>query len=199
MPNTATIAVDLYLHVRVLIGILLGLSVVRLVGGVARFVAHPGRQRISFIHLGWVAWALLNVVTFWWWEFSLSRIAWNFGIYFFVCLYASMFFFLSVLLFPDDLREYDGYHDYFMSRRVWFFGFVALTELLDVADTWIKGTEYLRSLGPEYPIRSAEEICDLVEAWRIGESLKKNLANSSGDACPSLHLFDQMLADLGQG
>jgi hypothetical protein len=23
---------------------------VRLVGGVARFVAHPGRQRISFIH-----------------------------------------------------------------------------------------------------------------------------------------------------
>ena len=77
MPHTATIAVDLYLHVRVLIGILLGLSVVRLVGGVARFVAHPGRQRISFIHLGWVAWALLNVVTFWWWEFGLSRIEWN--------------------------------------------------------------------------------------------------------------------------
>jgi hypothetical protein len=157
MPHTATtqIAVDLYLHVRVLIGILLGLSVVRLVGGVARFVQHPGRQRASFIHLGWVAWALLNVVTFWWWEFGLSRIEWNFGIYFFVWLYASMFFFLSVLLFPDDLREYDGYHDYFMSRRVWFFGFVALTELLDVVDTWINGTDYLRSLGPEYPIRIA--------------------------------------------
>jgi hypothetical protein len=43
MPHTATtqIAIDLYLHVRVLIGILLGLSVVRLVGGVARFVQHP--------------------------------------------------------------------------------------------------------------------------------------------------------------
>jgi hypothetical protein len=157
MPHTATtqITVDLYLHVRVLIGILLGLSVVRLVGGVARFVAHPGRQRISLIHLGWVAWALLNVLTFWWWEFGLSRIEWNFGIYFFVCVYASMFFFLSVLLFPDDLKEYDGYQDYFLSRRVWFFGFVALTELLDVVDTWIKGSEYLRSLGPEYPIRIA--------------------------------------------
>jgi hypothetical protein len=78
--------------------------------------AHPGRQRSSLIHFGWVAWALLNVLTFWWWEFGLSRIEWNFGIYFFVCLYASMFF-LSVLLFPDDLREYDGYEDYFLSRR----------------------------------------------------------------------------------
>ncbi|MFZ0841126.1 MAG: hypothetical protein WAM77_26985, partial [Xanthobacteraceae bacterium] len=116
MPHTTTtqIAVDLYLHVRVLIGILLGLSVVRLVGGVARFVAHPGRQRSSLIHFGWVAWALLKVLTFWWWEFGLSRIEWNFGIYFFVCVYASMFFFLSVLLFPDDLREYDGYQDYFL-------------------------------------------------------------------------------------
>jgi hypothetical protein len=170
MPHTVTthIAVDLYLHVRVLIGILLGLSVVRLVGGVARFVAHPGRQRSSLIHFGWVAWALLNVLTFWWWEFGLSRIEWNFGIYFFVCLYASMFFFLSVLLFPDDLREYDGYQDYFLSRRVWFFGFVALTELLDVVDTWIKGSDYLRSLGPEYPIRIALFVifCGVVAATR---------------------------------
>ncbi|MBV9631836.1 MAG: hypothetical protein JO230_27330, partial [Xanthobacteraceae bacterium] len=57
--------------------------------------------------------------------------------------------------FPDDLREYDGYQDYFLSRRIWFFGFVALTELLDVVDTLIKGTDYLRALGPEYPIRIA--------------------------------------------
>ena len=79
-----------------------------------------------------------------------------------------MFFFLSVLLFPDDLREYDGYQDYFLSRRVWFFGFVALTELLDVVDTWIKGTEYLRSLGPEYPIRIAlfVALCGLAAATR---------------------------------
>ena len=156
MPHTTTtqLAVDLYLHVRVLISIILGLSIARLVGGVAGFIQHPGRHRVSLIHLGWVAWALLNVVTFWWWEFGLSRIPqWNFGMYFFVCVYASMFFFLSVLLFPDDLRGYEGYQDYFLSRRFWFFGFVAWTELLDLVDTWIKGPEYFRSLGPGYPIR----------------------------------------------
>jgi hypothetical protein len=34
-----------------------------------------------------------------------------------------------------------------------FFGFVALTLALDLVDTWIKGTEYWRALGPEYPVR----------------------------------------------
>ena len=114
--------VDLYLHVRVLISIILGLSVTRLVSGVARFVQHPDRHRIWWIHLGWVGWALLNVITFWWWEFRLSLIVhWSYALYFFVCLYASMYYFLSVLLFPDDLQGYDGFEDYFLSRRVWFF------------------------------------------------------------------------------
>jgi hypothetical protein len=64
-----------------------------------------------------------------------------------------MYFFLSVLLFPEDLNGYAGYQDYFLSRRVWFFGFVALSEMLGVLDTWIKGAEYFRSLGPEYLVR----------------------------------------------
>ena len=62
---------DLYLHVRVLIALILGLSVTRLVSGIAALVQHPGRYRIWPVHLCWVAWALLNVVTFWWWEFRL--------------------------------------------------------------------------------------------------------------------------------
>ena len=142
---------DLYLHVRVLIALILGLSVTRLVSGIAALVQHPGRYRIWPVHLCWVAWALLNVVTFWWWEFRLSQIQhWTYGLYFFVCVYASMYYFLSALLFPQDLDEYKGYQDYFLSRRRWFFGFAALTESLDVIDTLIKGEAHLRSLGLEY-------------------------------------------------
>ena len=142
---------DLYLHVRVLVAIILGLSVTRLVSGVAVLIQHPGRYPIWSVHLGWVAWALLNVVTFWWWEFRLSFVQhWTFPLYAFVCVYASMYYFLSALLFPQDLDEYKGYQDYFLSRRRWFFGFVALTEALDVVDTLIKGEGHLRSLGPEY-------------------------------------------------
>src|SRR5258708_7224844 len=76
--------VDLYLHVRVLISMILGLSVARLIGGVAGFIQHPGRDRVWPVHLGWVAWALLNVVTLWWWEFRLSLVAhWTFALYLF--------------------------------------------------------------------------------------------------------------------
>jgi hypothetical protein len=153
MPHAQTtqVDVDLYLHVRVLLSIILGLGVTRLVAGVASFIQHPTRHQVSLIHLGWVAWALLNIITFWWWEFRLSQVGhWNFALYFFIFVYASMYYFLSVLLFPDDIEGYTGYQDYFLSRRVWFFGFVALTEALDVVDSWIKGPEHFRSLGPEY-------------------------------------------------
>ena len=140
--------------VRVLLSIILGLSVTRLVRGLAGFIQPDVRHRVSLIHLGWVAWALLNVVSFWWWEFRLSTIErWSFALYVFIVVYASMYYFLSVLLFPDDLERYSGYEDFFLSRRVWFFGFVFLTEALDVGDTWIKGVEHLRSLGPEYFVR----------------------------------------------
>ena len=112
---------DLHLHVRVLIALILGLSVTRLVSGIAALVQHPGRYSIWPVHLCWVAWALLNVVTFWWWEFRLSFVQhWTFPLYAFVCVYASMYYFLSALLFPQDLDEYKGYQDYFLSRRRWF-------------------------------------------------------------------------------
>jgi hypothetical protein len=104
----------------------------------------------------WVAWVLLDVLFFWWFEFRLSTVQhWTFGLYVFVCLYASMYYFLSALLFPADLAGYTGYQDYFLSRRRWFFGIVALTELLDVVDTLIKGEAHFRALGPEYLARIA--------------------------------------------
>jgi hypothetical protein len=43
---------DLYLHVRVLIALILGLSVTRLVSGIAALVAHPGRYRIAELKSG---------------------------------------------------------------------------------------------------------------------------------------------------
>lgn len=57
------------------------------------------------------------------------------------------------LLFPSDLKDYANYEDYFISRRKWFFGFLAATFLADLVDTSLKGSSYLHSFGIEYPIR----------------------------------------------
>lgn len=147
---------DLFLHVRVVIGTVLGLSITRLLAGLARLVQHPGREKVYLLHLGWVAAILLFVVNFWWWEFGLTRVETvTFGLVIFVIFYASLFYLLCVLLFPDDVKDYADFEDYFFSRRKWFFGILALIYLVDVVDTLIKGETYLRGFGAEYLIATA--------------------------------------------
>jgi hypothetical protein len=147
---------DLYLHVKVVISIIVGLCITTLLNGFARFVQHPKRAKVSFLHLGWAASLLLWIIHFWWWEFRLTLVQqWTFAIYFFVILYAILFYSLCTLLFPSDLQDYSGYEEYFISRRHWFFGFLAATFVADIIDTELKGTAYLHSFGVEYPIRIA--------------------------------------------
>jgi hypothetical protein len=150
---------DLYLHVKVVISIIVGLCITTLLNGFARFVQHPKRAKVSILHLGWAASLLLWIIHFWWWEFRLTLVQqWTFAIYFFVILYAVLFYFLCTLLFPSDLLDYSGYEDYFISRRKWFFGFLAATFVADVIDTSLKGSAYLHSFGVEYPIRIAASL-----------------------------------------
>ena len=144
---------------RIIVGMVLSLSIARLLAGVARFIQHPGREQVFLIHLGWVAWMLLSVIYFWWWEFALSALApWTFAAYAFFIGYAVVFFLLCTLLFPDDMRDYHGFADYFLSRRKWFFGLMAFSALMDLVDTALKGREYFASLGNEYLYSTAVHV-----------------------------------------
>ena len=150
---------DQFLHVRVLIGIVLGLGITQLLTGLARLIQHPKRDRLYWVHLCWVFSILLSLIHFWWWQFELRNVtAWNFELYFFVTFYVTLYYLLCALLFPARLDDYDGYADYFLSRRHWFFGILAMIYAVDFVDTWIKGAVYFASLGPEYPIRNATYI-----------------------------------------
>ena len=145
---------DIFLHIRVVVGIVLGLGITRLLTGVAAFVQHPGRQKLYWVHLAWVLSLLLTLVHFWWWEFRLVGLShWNFGIYIFVIAYAILLFLLCALLFPTDIAEYEGYEDYFISRRRWFFGVFAATMVFDFVDTLLKGEANFARYGGEYEIR----------------------------------------------
>ena len=145
---------DLLPHIRVVVSIIVGLCITTLLNGFARFVQHPRRAKVSLLHLGWAFSLLLAVIHFWWWEFRLSLVPQlTFPIYFFVTVYAILFYSLCTLLFPSDLLDYSGYEDYFLSRRKWFFGLLAATFVADVIDTSLKGSTYLHSFGIEYPIR----------------------------------------------
>ncbi len=145
----------IFVHVRIVLGIVLGLALTTLLKGMARFVQHPGRERIYWVHMGWAITMFIFLTHFWWWEFGLVHVPrWSFPAYTFLILYVVVLYLLCTLLFPDDMAEYTGWRDYFLSRRVWFFGIMAAAYLIDFIDSWIKGPAYFHSLTGEYLFRN---------------------------------------------
>lgn len=145
---------DIYTHIRIVIGIIIGLALTHLLRGAARLVEHPDREGVWWVHLLWVLSMFLYLVHFWWFEFELGSITqWNFLIYLFLILYSVLLYLLCALLFPEDISEYQGFRDYFLARRHWFFGVLASVFVLDFADTWLKGSAHFVTLGPEYLVR----------------------------------------------
>jgi hypothetical protein len=149
------LAHDVFPHIRIVMGMVIGLGVTRLLSGVARIVQHPKQYPLYPVHLLWVASVLLMLVHFWWWQFGLYGIAtWTFGIYLFVLVYAVALFLLCAFLFPESMQDYKSYKDFFYARRGWFFGLLAATYALDVVDTLIKGEAHFARFGTEYLIRT---------------------------------------------
>jgi hypothetical protein len=156
---------QIFSHIRVVMGMVISLSMARLLTGLALFVQHPGKTRIYWLHLGWVLFMFLFLVYFWWWEYRLHSVpVIDFSVYLFVISYCCIFFFLCVLLFPTSMEDYSGYEHYFMSRRAWFFGFLALAYAVDLIDTAVKGKAYFLSFGMEYPLRNATYIALCIAA-----------------------------------
>lgn len=145
---------ELFPHVRIVLGMIVGLGITRLLMTVAGLIQHPHRARISAIHLLWVGSILVELVLFWWWQFALFRLeTWTFAIILFLIVYAITLFLLAALLSPDNIAEYEGYEDFFLRRRAWFFGLFAATFVLDAIDTLIKGEAYWQRFGLDYFIQ----------------------------------------------
>lgn len=142
---------DVFVHVRMVMSTVVGLGLTRLLLGMAGLIQHPSRAKLSLIHMLWVVSMVIELILFWWWEFGLTGLPhWNFGTFAFLIFYAITLFALAALLFPDRLDDYDGYEDFFIRRRHWFFSIFGLTFLLDLVDTLIKGTPYFDAMGILY-------------------------------------------------
>ncbi len=147
---------EMFNYVMVLASVIIGLGIAHLLQGVGGIVQHPRREKIYWVHLLWVAAIFLRAIFWWWFEFRLSETPeWTFTLYLFVLAYAVLIYLWCALLFPRDLVGYDGFKDYFYSRRGWFFGLLLAGQVIDVADTLLKGLDHFRSLGPSYVVAIA--------------------------------------------
>ena len=169
---------DLFPHIRVVMGIVLGLAISKLLTGFAGLVQHPGRYRLSAIHLLWAVSILVELILFWWWEFALSKIQiWNFATFVFLIGYTITLFLMAALLFPDSIDEYGGYEAYFIRRRRWFFGLFAMTSVLDVIDTMIKGEAHWDRLSADYAVQvPIGAVLCIVGCWSVKKRVHLALA-----------------------
>jgi hypothetical protein len=158
-------------YIAVLTSIIIGLGMAQLLRGVAGLIQQRDKSTVYWVHLCWVGYMFFTLVFWWWWEFRLGTIeAWTFMIYFFVVFYAFVMFLVCALLFPVKLEGYKDYKDYFYSMRVWLFGLLGLSYVLDWIDSLVKSQEYFMSLGAEYFITSVVQISLCVAAmWTRNE------------------------------
>jgi hypothetical protein len=165
MDPAATL--ELFPHVRIVMGTVIGLAITRLLMTVAGIIQHPSRGKVSALHLLWMGSMLLELVLFWWWEFALHRIEfWSFGLVLFIMLYAITLFLMAALLSPDNISEYTGYEDFFLKRRHWFFGLLASTFALDTIDTLVKGQNHWSRFDWSYFLQVPIGLALCVLAWR---------------------------------
>lgn len=68
--------------------------------------------------------------------------------------------------FPGQ-EGYAGYRDYFLAKRAWFFGILAVVFCADIFDTLWKGQDYFASVGTKYPIRAAVYVVLCVIAMAV--------------------------------
>ncbi|OYR16375.1 putative membrane protein [Brucella grignonensis] len=119
-------------------GISLCLS--RLLIFASKFVQHPKKHKISYMHIGWVVVVFLWVIQFWWeYLFQSGAKSYNIYIYLLDLLYVFGLFFVCVTLTPDDIKEYGDYDSYFLSRKIWLFSLFIFLDLV----------QFLNGAGPQ--------------------------------------------------
>lgn len=147
---------DAYAHLKVLVSLILGLSITRVLSGLSRRLQMPERTAAIHAQMIWSFVLLLSAVHFWWWEFALRLIHdWHFGSYVFVLAYASLFFLMATLIYPDVVAGHAESEAFFLRRRRGFFGLFGLSFVFDLFDTLLKGQAYLDALGWAYLLRLA--------------------------------------------
>ena len=145
-------------YVAVLVSIIVGLALTQILRGIGRMVTTEDGPRPYWVHLVWTFYLFLLIGMFWWWEFSLGTVEWSLAIYIVVIVYATLLFFVSLVIQPSETREIINYKDYFFSNRRWIFGLLMTIWLWDFVDTFAKGTDHFASLSIEYLVYNTSQI-----------------------------------------
>ena len=135
-------------YVMVLVSIVIALAIAHLLTAlgecVRRFRGKGEPFKLDAVFLLWIAFVLVWLVSFWWWEFKFQEVVteWSFGLYLFVIGYAIALFMLAQILVPHRMSGVTDTYVDFMEGRKWFFGTLLLVQAIDSIDTFLKGYDW---------------------------------------------------------
>ena len=136
-------------YLSVFISIVIGLGVVRVLGGVATLLDRQ-ESKAYWVHSTWVGYFIFWLPWFWWFEFDWRHeTTWTFPVFFFVVIFAMLYYLAVVVLVPTREADYKDLESYFYRVRPRFFALLVLINIADVIDTFLKPGN-LEDVGPTY-------------------------------------------------
>jgi hypothetical protein len=136
-------------YLSVFISIVIGLAIVRVLGGVAE-ILNRREVRPYWVHSTWVAYFVVWLPYFWWFTFDWRlEETWTFPLFMFVVTFAMLAYLCVIVLVPTRRPDLENLEDYFYRARPRFFAIWALVMVTDVIDTFLKPGN-LADVGPTY-------------------------------------------------
>jgi len=130
---------DIPLYVRLISGMVLGLSVSRLLTGIAKMAQKPTLNLSSLVQLLWAFTAFVGIAGFWWEEArTFGQVEWTYGLYIFQIVYCGTYLIICAMIFPDDTDEFPRHLDFLLARRFWFYGAFLVSFVLGIVDVYHK-------------------------------------------------------------
>jgi len=126
-------------YLAVLVSIIVGMGITHLLGGIARFIHHPGHYKLHWVHLVWTWYVFMYLLTFWWMQLWMNEVeVWSPLLYAHLVLYSVLLYFLCVIITPPESLEDGHYRGYFFARKGWFFGVLLALGAVDIVDCLLK-------------------------------------------------------------
>jgi hypothetical protein len=141
---------DVFNYVMVLVSVIAGLAVTQMLQGVTQIAQEGRRVKVYWVQLVWAMANFFWILSWWWFEFSLAKQAWNFRLFLFVITYAVVIYLRCAVIFPLAIERIEDMRAYYYSRRTPFFGLIILQIVIDLADTLLKGWSHASGMGPLY-------------------------------------------------
>ena len=106
---------------------------------------------IYWVHTVWSVNVLHYHLSFWWNHFTWGEFEqWDYGVFLLLVGYAILLFLLAVIIYPRRLEPGFDFKAHLLENRVWFFGILTVCNIVDVAETLLKGSLEIRPVPNGY-------------------------------------------------